>query len=221
MKRIRYTSPHPQDIDEKLVKVMSQYSNICNHIHLPLQAGSDRILNRMNRTYTKQEFLDLVKMIREIIPDCELSTDIIVGFPGETDEEFEETIEVVQEASFNSAFMFKYSSRPGTKATEYLDQVPEDIKQKRLVKLINIQKKITLLENQKYIGKTVDVLIEKDSKRSSEQWSGRTQGNMWVIFDKNNSSIKDMVTVKIKSAHGVTMFGDIVNSLEREKNEAA
>ena len=222
VKRIRYTSPHPQDIDENLVKVMAKHSNICNNIHLPLQAGSDRILKRMNRTYTKQEFLNLVQMIRSIIPDCELSTDIIVGFPGETEDEFKETIEVVKASLFNSAFMFKYSSRPGTKASQYSDQISEDEKQARLEELINVQKETTLLRNQRYIGQTIDVLIEKDSKRSELQWSGRTEGNMWVVFDKSNcSSIKDIVKVKINSTHGVTLFGEIVNSLERKKNEAA
>ena len=222
IKRIRYTSPHPQDIDEDLVKVMAKHSNICNNIHLPLQAGSDRILKRMNRTYTKQEFLNLVQMIRSIIPDCELSTDIIVGFPGETEDEFKETIEVVKASLFNSAFMFKYSSRPGTKASQYSDQISEEDKQARLEELIDVQKETTLLRNQRYIGQTVDVLIEKDSKRSELQWSGRTEGNMWVVFDKSNcSSIKDIVKVKINSTHGVTLFGEIVNSLERKKNEAA
>ena len=222
VKRIRYTSPHPQDIDEDLVKVMAKHSNICNNIHLPLQAGSDRILKRMNRTYTKQEFLNLVQMIRNIIPDCELSTDIIVGFPGETEDEFKETIEVVKASLFNSAFMFKYSSRPGTKASQYSDQISEEDKQARLEELIDVQKETTLLRNQRYIGQTVDVLIEKDSKRSELQWSGRTEGNMWVVFDKSNcSSIKDIVKVKINSTHGVTLFGEIVNSLERKKNEAA
>ena len=222
IKRIRYTSPHPQDIDEKLVQVMAKHPNICNNIHLPLQAGADRILSRMNRTYTKQEFLDLVCMIRNIIPDCELSTDIIVGFPGETEDEFQETIEVVEKVAFNSAFMFKYSSRPGTKASQYSDQVPEKDKQNRLESLIDVQKKNTLSRNQEYIGKIVDVLIEKNSKRSDAKWSGRTEGNMWVVFDKNNySSIKDIVQVKINSTHGVTLFGDIVNPLEREKNEVA
>ena len=222
IKRIRYTSPHPQDIDEDLVKVMAKHSNICNNIHLPLQAGSDRILKRMNRTYTKQEFLNLVQMIRNIIPDCELSTDIIVGFPGETEDDFKETIEVVKASLFNSAFMFKYSSRPGTKASQYSDQISEKDKQARLEELIDVQKETTLLRNQRYIGQTVDVLIEKDSKRSELQWSGRTEGNMWVVFDKSNcSSIKDIVKVKINSTHGVTLFGEIVNSLERKKNEAA
>ena len=222
IKRIRYTSPHPQDIDEKLVQVMVKYPNICNNVHLPLQAGSDRILKRMNRTYTKKEFLDLTKMIRNIIPDCELSTDIIVGFPGETDDEFQETIKVVNESSFNTAFMFKYSSRPGTKASQYSDQISEGDKQNRLEELIAVQKENTLLRNQKYIGKTIDVLIEKNSKRSDLQWSGRTEGNMWVVFDKNDySSIKDIVKVRINSTRGVTLFGDIVSSLERKKNEAA
>ena len=221
VKRIRYTSPHPQDIDERLVKVMKKHSNICNHIHLPLQAGSDRILNRMNRTYSKKEFLDLITMIRKIIPDCTISTDIIVGFPGETDDEFNETLEVVRKSRFNSAFMFKYSSRPGTKASEYSDQISEKNKQTRLEKLIDIQRKITLIENQKYIGNILEVLVEKESKKSTLQWSGRTNGNTWVVFDKEESSIKDLVEVEIKSAHGVTMFGDIVNSLERKKNEAA
>ncbi len=149
IKRIRYTSPHPQDIDERLIRVMNKYPNICNHIHLPLQSGSDRILNRMNRTYTKKKFLDLVHMIRDIIPDCVLSTDIIVGFPGESDSEFNETLEVFKKVSFNFAFMFKYSSRPGTKASEYSDHISEGVKQKRLETLIKLQRDITLLENQK------------------------------------------------------------------------
>jgi len=221
VKRIRYTSPHPQDIDERLVRIMNKYSNICNHIHLPLQAGSDRILNRMNRTYTKKEFLDLVRMIRNIIPDCALSTDIIVGFPGESDSEFNETLEVFKKVSFNFAFMFKYSSRPGTKASEYSDHISEDIKQKRLEALIKLQRNITLLENQKNIEKIVDVLVEKESKKSSAQWSGRTGGNIWVVFDKDESSIKDIVKIKINSAHGVTMFGNIINPLRKGKNEAA
>jgi len=221
IKRIRYTSPHPQDIDEDLVRIMNKYNNICNHIHLPLQSGSDRILKRMNRTYTKQEFLSLVEMIRHIIPDCTLSTDIIVGFPGETEDEFEETLEVMNKVSFNLAYMFKYSSRPGTKASEYSDQIPEVIKQKRLEMLINIQREITIIENQKHIGKTIDVLVEKESKRSIKKWTGRSEGNMCVIFDKIGTNIKDIVKVKVKSAHGVTMFGEPVKLLERKKNEAA
>ena len=131
---------------------MAKHKNICNQIHLPLQAGSTRILKRMNRTYTKQEFLDLVDIIKKYIPDCSLSTDIIVGFPGETNSEFDETIEVVSKVEFDSAFMFKYSARPGTKAAEYTDQISEDIKQSRIETLIDFQQKKSLIKNRKRIG---------------------------------------------------------------------
>ena len=141
--------------------------------------------------------------------------------PGESDSEFNETLEVFKKVSFNFAFMFKYSSRPGTKASEYSDQLSEDIKQERLATLIELQRDTTLLENKKSIGKTVNVLVEKESKKSSSQWSGRTEGNMWVVFDKNQSSIKDIVKIKIDSARGVTMFGNIINPLGKEENEAA
>ena len=210
IKRIRYTSPHPRDIDEKLLKIMVKHDNICNQIHLPLQAGSSRILKRMNRTYTKEEFLDLVKTIRKYIPDCGITTDIIVGFPGETDEEFQETLEVVSKVKFDTAFMFKYSSRPGTKASHYTDQIDEDVKQKRLQTLIEFQQSISLLNNRKKIGQNLKVLIEKNSKKSANQWAGRTESNTWVIFDKRNEySIGDMVEVNIIDAQGITLFGKI------------
>ena len=210
IKRIRYTSPHPRDINEDLLKVMVKHKNICNQVHLPLQAGSSRILKRMNRTYTKEEFLNLVDMIREYIPNCGLSTDIIVGFPGETDLEFQETLEVVSKTKFDTAFMFKYSSRPGTKASHYTDQIPEDVKQKRLQTLIEFQQNISLMNNRKRIGLNFDVIIEKNSKKSNNQWAGRTDGNTWVIFDKNNTNkIGDMVSVNILDAQGITLFGKI------------
>ncbi len=211
VKRIRYTSPHPQDIDDDLLEVMRDHSNICNQIHLPLQAGSNRILKRMNRTYTKQQFLDLVNKIRKYMPECSLSTDVIVGFPGETDEEFSETLEVIDEVGFNSAFMFKYSSRPGTKAAEYSDQINEDEKQSRLEKLIKLQKNKTLIANKKLIGTVQEVIVEKESKKSSHQWAGRTMGNTWVIFDKTNESLKDNIKVLITDAQGITLFGQREN----------
>ena len=210
IKRIRYVSPHPRDIDEELLKIMVKHDNICNQIHLPLQAGSSRVLKRMNRTYTKEDFLNLVDMIKVYIPDCSLSTDIIVGFPGETDEEFNETLEVVSKAQFDSSFMFKYSARPGTKAAEYTDQISEEIKQSRLETLIEFQQKISLIRNRKKIGLDLDVIIEKESKKSKNQWAGRTEGNTWVIFDKdNNSKIGDLVKIKILDAQGITLFGSI------------
>ena len=207
VKRIRYTSPHPQDMDEELLKVMRDNNNICNYIHLPLQAGSDRILQRMNRTYNQKEYLDLVYKIRQYLPGCSISTDIIVGFPGETDSEFQQTLNVMKSTGFSSAYMFKYSPRPGTKASEYSDQIDEHTKQLRLEKVISLQRILTLKENQKNVGRVMQVLVEKESKKSSNQWAGRTDGNTWVIFDKKNENIKDLVDIHIQDAQGVTLFG--------------
>ena len=211
VERIRYTSPHPQDVDDELLQVMRDNENICNQIHLPLQAGSDRILKRMNRTYTKQEFLNLVDKIRKYMPNCSLSTDVIVGFPGETDEEFLETLDVIEKVGFNSAFMFKYSSRPGTKAAEYTDQIDEDVKQSRLEALIKLQKPNSLKANKKLVGTIQEVIVEKESKKSPHQWAGRTMGNTWVVFDKSNESIKDILKVLITDAKGITLFGQRAN----------
>jgi len=214
VKRIRYMSPHPQDMDDHLLQVMTEHENICNHVHLPLQAGSDRILHRMNRTYTKAEFLTLVDSIRKFMPNCSISTDIIVGFPGETTSEYEETLEVMNKVVFDRAFMFKYSSRPGTKAAEYTDQIDENIKQERLAQLIDLQQSHTLIANQHHIGKVLKVMVEKESKKSPQEWSGRTEGNMGVIFETNDEQIKDIVNILIQDAQGVSMFGNRV--LEKE-----
>ena len=194
-------------MNEDLLKVMRDNDNICNYIHLPLQAGSDRILRRMNRTYNKKQYLNLVKKIRDYLPNCSLSTDIIVGFPGETDVEFQDTLDVMNIVGFNQAYMFKYSSRKGTKAAEYSDQIPDNVKQLRLEQVIALQKTLTLKANQQYIGEIVEVLVEKESKKSSKQWAGRTDGNSWVIFDKSDEKIKDIVSVLIQDAQGVTLFG--------------
>ena len=215
IQRIRYTSPHPQDITEELLSTMSKHKNICNYIHLPLQAGSDKILKRMNRTYTKSHFLSLVQRIRDILPDVGISTDIIVGFPGETDEDFGQTIEVMNEVKFDSAFNFKYSSRRGTKASEYEDKVQEEIKQQRLEQVIDLQKKHTLERNMDLVGKLQAVLVEKESKMSSDYWAGRTDSNKWVIFKKENIPKKDMVSVLIKEAKGITLHGEFIQSLEK------
>ena len=215
VKRVRYTSPHPKDIDDALLEVMRDYDNICNYIHLPLQAGSDRILKRMNRTYTQQEFLDLVDKIKLYIPNCSISTDIIVGFPGETEDEFLETLDVVKKVHFDSSFMFKYSSRPGTKAAEYTDKVSEEEKQHRLECLIKLQRENTLSANLKHVGKTLSVMVEKVSKRSDSQWAGRTDGNMWVVFDRGDEQIKDIVNVKIEDAKGITLLGSRIHTKGR------
>jgi tRNA-2-methylthio-N6-dimethylallyladenosine synthase len=212
VKRIRYTSPHPKDINMDLLKVMKKYENICNSIHLPLQSGSTKILKTMNRTYTKEEFLGLVKIIKEYLPNCSISTDIIVGFPGEDDFDFNETLEVVKQVGFDFSYMFKYSSRPGTKAAQYTNQINEDVKQKRLEKLIVLQNSIRLKVNKSKIGKIEKVLIEKNSKKSDLFWSGRTDGNIWTIIRKTDEKIKDVVDVLITDAKGITLFGENINN---------
>tara|TARA_Y100001970_G_scaffold266877_1_gene356135 strand:+ start:590 stop:1876 length:1287 start_codon:yes stop_codon:yes gene_type:complete len=215
IQRIRYTSPHPQDITDDLLYTMSKHKNICNYIHLPLQAGSDKILKRMNRTYTKSHFLSLVKRIKEILPDVGISTDIIVGFPGETDEDFQQTIEIMNEVKFDSAFNFKYSSRRGTKASEYDDKIQEKIKQQRLEQVIYLQKKHTLERNMELVGTSQTVLVEKESKMSNDYWAGRTDSNKWVIFKKDNIPKKEMISVFIKEARGITLHGEFIQILEK------
>ena len=210
LKRLRYTSPHPQDITIELLETMAKYDNICNSVHLPLQSGSNKILKRMNRTYTRDHFIDLAHKIRRILPNAGISTDIIVGFPGESEKDFADTINVMNKVNFDSAFTFKYSSRRGTKASEYEDHINEDIKQSRLEQVISLQKSHTILRNQSYVGKIENVLIEKQSKRSLNKWAGRTDSNKWVIFDKEDSGIKDIVPVLIMEARDISLHGKII-----------
>ena len=214
LKRIRYTSPHPQDMTDDLLNTMLTHENICNYVHLPLQSGSDRILKRMNRTYSRDHFIELAHRIREILPGVGISTDIIVGFPGETEFEFSDTLTVMEEVKFDSAFNFKYSPRPGTKASEYDDPIPEDIKQQRLEQIIDLQKRHTLERNLDLVGTIQMALIEKESKMSSHQWAGRTDSNKWVIFDKEDVQIKDMVSIQIKKAKGITLHGELLKQAE-------
>ncbi len=216
LKRIRYTSPHPEDMTQDVLNIMAKYDNICNYVHLPLQAGNDEVLNRMNRTYTKDQFLARVNQIRNTLPNVGISTDIIVGFPGENEAEFQETMDVMEVVKFDSAFTFKYSSRPGTKAAEFDDHVPEDEKQHRLERLIEMQQKHTLFRNKTIVGRVEMVLVEKESKRSKKQWAGRTDANKWVVFNKENAKIKDLIPVKIMDARGITLHGEIVQIQEME-----
>ena len=161
----------------------------------------------MNRTYTKNHFLVYANKIRDIIPGVGISTDIIVGFPGETEEEFQETLEVMDIVKFDSAYTFKYSSRPYTKAIEYDDHIDEDVKKDRLNRLIELQRQHTLFRNREMVDTLVDVLVEKNSKKSDRHWSGRTDSNKWVIFKKGSANIKDIIPVRITDAHGVTLMG--------------
>ena len=209
VRRIRYTSPHPQDINQELLEVMHKHHNICNYIHLPLQSGSNRILKRMNRTYTREHFIDLSRKIRSTLPGVGISTDIIVGFPGETEEDFNDTINLMNEVKFDSAYTFKYSPRKGTKATEYDDHIDENIKQDRLAQVIVLQKSHTIIRNKKYEGNIEDVLIEKTSKRNEDKWAGRTDSNKWVVFDKSNYRVNDIVPVLITKSKNITLYGEI------------
>ena len=207
VKRIRYTSPHPQDINQELLEVMASRQNICNYVHFPMQSGSNEVLKRMNRTYTREHFHDMAVKIRKIMPNCGLSTDIIVGFPGETDDQYRETLDLMEAIKFNSAFTFKYSPRPYTKAEQFSDQISEQVKKDRLDEMLILQRKHTLELNQKMVGTFQKVLIEKESKKSKMHWAGRTDSNEWVIIEKNNSNIKDIVPVEITDATGVILHG--------------
>jgi len=215
IERIRYTSPHPSDISDKVLEVMKDSKNICNNIHLPLQSGSDTVLERMNRTYTRKEYIELVNKIRDYMPDCTLTTDVIVGFPGEKDEDFRLTVDLMKEVRFNSAFMFKYSSRPGTKAEQFSDHIDETIKQQRLEEIISMQRKITLESNKDLIGTVQEVIVEKESKKSKNNWVGRTMGNTWVVFKKLDYKLKDKVALLINDAQGVTLFGNPIKVKEQ------
>ena len=214
LKRIRYTSPHPQDITDELLNTMLKYNNICNYIHLPLQAGSDKVLKRMNRSYTRDYFIGLTEQIRKKLPGVGISTDIIVGFPGETDEDFQETLYVMKKVRFDSAFNFKYSPRPGTKANEYDDQINESIKQKRLEQIIKLQKKHTYRRNLELIGTIQTVLVERESKMSDNYWAGRTDSNKWVVFPKDDAHINDLVLIQVTDARGITLRGKLISHAE-------
>ena len=209
--RIRFTTSHPKDMSDETLKVIAEMPNVCKHIHLPLQSGSDRILKLMNRKYTREWYLDRVAAIRRIIPDCALSTDIFVGYHDETEEDHQLSLSLMREVGYDSAFMFKYSERPGTYASKHLpDNVPEEEKIRRLNELIALQTEISALQNKKDEGKDFDVLVEGFSKRSREQLSGRTEQNKMVVFDKGTHHIGETVRVRITGSTSATLFGQEV-----------
>lgn len=212
IERIRYTSPHPKDFPTKLLYLMVERPNICNQLHIPLQAGNDHILHKMNRTYTKKEFLDLIDKVREKIPNASISTDIIVGFPTETDEQFEDTVEVLEKSRFDTAFIFKYSERPNTTASrKFPDDVTEEDKTKRIVRLNAIQDRISLEKNEAHIGRIEPVLIEAErSKKSTDEYQGRTEGNTIVILPVGPYKKGDIIHVKITEATRNVLKGEPV-----------
>ena len=212
--RIRFTTSHPKDMCDETLHMMAKYDNLCKYIHLPAQSGSSRVLKIMNRKYTREWYLERIASIRRILPDCAISTDLFCGFHSETAEDFEETLSLMKEVGYDSAFLFKYSERPGTYAAKHLpDDVPEDVKTRRLQEMIDLQNKLSEESNKRDIGKVFEVLIEGFSKRSREQLFGRTSQNKVVIFDKQNYRVGQLVNVKIESASSATLFGSPV---ERE-----
>ena len=207
--RVRFTTSNPEDMSEDILHAIAEEPNLCHHIHFPAQSGSDKILRLMNRKYTREQYLDKVAAIRRIIPDCAISTDIFVGYHDETEEDHLQTLSLVREVGFDSAFMFKYSERPGTYAAKHLpDNVPEETKIARLNELIQLQTEVSAAQNRKDEGKTFQVLVEGYSKRSHDQLCGRTTQNKMVVFDKGNHHVGDLVEVRVTHSTSATLFGE-------------
>ena len=207
--RVRFTTSNPEDMSEDILHAIAEEPNLCHHIHFPAQSGSDKILRLMNRKYTREQYLDKVAAIRRIIPDCAISTDIFVGYHDETEEDHRQTLSLVREVGFDSAFMFKYSERPGTYAAKHLpDNVPEETKIARLNELIQLQTEVSAAQNRKDEGKTFQVLVEGYSKRSHDQLCGRTTQNKMVVFDKGSHHVGDLVEVRVTHSTSATLFGE-------------
>lgn len=209
--RVRFTTSHPKDMSDETLEVIAAHDNLCKMIHLPAQSGSDRILKAMNRKYTRAWYLDRIAAIRRILPDCAISTDLFCGFHSETEADYEQTLSLMREVGYDSAFLFKYSERPGTYASKHLpDDVPEEEKIRRLQGMIDLQNQLSEESNRRDIGKTFEVLIEGFSKRSREQLFGRTSQNKVVIFDKQDLHVGQFIQVKITRASSATLFGEVV-----------
>ena len=209
--RIRFSTSNPQDMTVEVLYVMSKHKNICNYIHLPVQSGSNRILEAMNRQHTRAEYIELIDHIRKILPDCGISHDMISGFPNETEEDHQATLSLMEYVKYDFGFMFMYSERPGTPAAKKLkDNVPQDVKKRRLQEVVTLQQQHSLYRTQQYVGQTVEVLIEKESKKSKKHWSGRNQQNTVVVFPKEDYKVGDFVNVKIQDCTSATLIGKAV-----------
>ena len=206
--RVRFATSHPKDISDELIHTIARYPNICKYIHLPVQAGSTSMLQRMNRVYTREQYLERIATIKRAIPDCAIATDIIAGFCGETEEEHQATLSLMREVGYSYAYMFRYSVRDNTyAATHYADDVPDELKTKRLEEIIALQQQLSLEHNQRDVGKTFEVLVEGVSKRSDEQLFGRTSQNKVVVFPKKNYKKGDYVNVTVTSCTAATLIG--------------
>ena len=209
--RIRFSTSNPEDMSDKILETMAVHKNICHHLHLPVQSGSSAVLKKMNRKYDREWYLDRIAAVRRIIPDCGLSTDVFCGFCGETLDDHAQTLSLMREVGYDSAFMFKYSERPGTfAARHYADDVPEEEKIRRLNEIIALQNELSLESNRRDIGKTFEVLVEGYSKRSREQMCGRSQQNKMIVFPKGNAKPGELVMVRVTDASSATLLGEIV-----------
>ena len=208
--RIRFTSSHPKDMTDETLQTIAKYPNICNHIHLAVQSGSNKVLKDMNRKYTREWYLDRIKAIRHYIPDCGISTDIFCGFSGETEEDHQLSLDLMRQAAFDSAFMFKYSERPGTFAARNMpDNVPEEVKIRRLNEIIALQGELSAESNRHDLGKVFEVLVEGVSKRSKDDFCGRTQQNKMAVFPRGNHKVGDLVRVKVRDTTLATLLCDL------------
>ena len=208
--RIRFSTSNPQDMTIDVIETMSKHKNICNYIHLPIQSGSDRILKKMNRLHTREEYLDLINRIRDIIPNCGISHDMITGFPSETERDHQDTLSLMEEVKYDFGYMFAYSERPGTYAARHFkDDISPEIKQRRLEEIITLQQKHSLERNKSFINKNCEVLIDKESKKSNDFWSGRTTENNVVVFPKYNFKLGDTINVNISDCTTATLIGNI------------
>jgi tRNA-2-methylthio-N6-dimethylallyladenosine synthase len=207
IERVRYTSPHPKDMREDVIRAHADLPSLCEHIHLPLQSGSSRVLKAMRRTYNRERYLDRVAMIRELVPDCAITTDIIVGFPGESEEDFEKTLEVVEEVRYDSAFTFIFSPRRGTEAAAYADDVPQSVKRERMERLVDAVQRIATERSQRFVGRTMDVLVEGPSRTDPERLRGRIRHNKTVNFT-GVARPGELVDVEIASATSTTLAGE-------------
>ena len=210
--RVRFTTSHPRDMSDKLIRAISNYPNICKHIHLPVQSGSNRILKKMNRRYTVEHYLSIIDKIKSAIPDVAITTDIIAGYPSETESDHQQTLDLLQQVRFSGAFMFKYSPREGTRAFDEPDDVPEETKISRLNEIINLQNAISKELNQLEKGRVLEVLVEAPSKKKLQEWMGRSSSNKVVIFPNPDGTYKigDYVQVLIKKSTSATLFGEVV-----------
>lgn len=215
--RFRFSTSNPQDMHEEVIHVMAKHHNICKYIHLPVQSGSTRILKEMNRQHTREEYMELVDRIYKIIPDISLSQDMITGFPTETEEDHKDTLSLMEYVRYDFGYMFAYSERPGTMAARKMeDDVPEPVKKRRLQEVVDLQQRMAMERTKRFVGQTVEVLIEKSSKRSDAHWSGRNSQNTTVVFPKENYKVGDFVLVKIADCTSATLIGEAIGYSEMQ-----